>query len=336
VNNTRGYVFWAKVTAVGSVSLVAATFLIALLWQYWELQKFVSQEPIGRLVNVGEHELHINCTGEGPATVVLEAGGGMWSLDWLPVQEKISRFAKVCSYDRAGFGWSDFGPEPRTINRLASELRTLLSNAEVPPPYIMVGASFGGSIVQVFEQDYPELVSALVLVDGRPPNFFKNYEEIAPNTVSQLFSEASLINTLFGYKVLAMAIHLNGFNLSAPELISEPFQRYYLDHGLQLKNVVAGAKEALADAESDQRLQKIESMGDKPLTVISHGNPTMFSNLSVDQANALESLWTNLQLELVEFSDSGKHILAQKSGHLIQFDQPELVSEEVSQLAAGN
>ena len=99
----------------------------------------------GRLVDIGGMRLHLSCAGEGGPTVVLEAALGASSISWSLVQPGLARLTRVCSYDRAGFGWSDRGPMPRTARRIASELHTLLERARVPAPYLLVGHSFGGT-----------------------------------------------------------------------------------------------------------------------------------------------------------------------------------------------
>jgi alpha-beta hydrolase superfamily lysophospholipase len=106
--------------------------------------------PPGRLIDLGGWRLHLNCAGEGrtaQATVILEAGAGDFSLDWSLVQPSVARFARVCSYDRAGSAWSDLGPRPRTMHQIVSELHTLLEKAGERPPYVMVGHSYGGVLV---------------------------------------------------------------------------------------------------------------------------------------------------------------------------------------------
>ncbi len=121
--------------------------------------------PPGRMVDVGGYRLHINCTGEGSPTVVIEAGWGDSSASWGWVQPEVAKTTRVCTYDRAGMGWSEASPEPRTAREFAKELHTLLANANEPGPYVLVGHSLGGYTVRVYAHDYPEEVAGLVLVD---------------------------------------------------------------------------------------------------------------------------------------------------------------------------
>src|SRR6476659_927956 len=105
----------------------------------------------GRLVDVGGYRLHLQCVGSGSPTVVLESGLGGMSLDWSLVQAEIGQTTQVCAYDRAGMGWSEPGPQPRTPARIADDLHTLLTNAGIPGPYVLVGHSVGGKNVRMFD-----------------------------------------------------------------------------------------------------------------------------------------------------------------------------------------
>src|SRR3712207_1859863 len=100
--------------------------------------------PPGKMVDVGDYSLHINCVGQGSPTVVLDAGSGEWSAQWVRVQRQVSGTTRVCAYDRAGMGWSVMGPEPRDAKQITSELHTLLGKAGIEEPYVLVGHSFGG------------------------------------------------------------------------------------------------------------------------------------------------------------------------------------------------
>ena len=123
--------------------------------------------PPGKLVDVGGYRLHISCAGGGSGpTVVLEYGHQASYLDWYLVQPEIASFARVCFYDRAGYGWSDPSPQPRVPSVMAEELRRLLHAAGEKPPYILVAHSFGSFNAVVFTHKFPEEVLGLVLVDG--------------------------------------------------------------------------------------------------------------------------------------------------------------------------
>ncbi|HXH68216.1 MAG TPA: alpha/beta hydrolase [Candidatus Limnocylindrales bacterium] len=126
--------------------------------------------PPGRLVDIGTHRLHLLEAGRsaGP-TILFEAGLMSTVLSWSDLQRTLAASFRIVSYDRAGLGWSDMGPLPRTANRIVDELHTLLSRAAIPPPYVLVGHSFGGLTMPLFAARFPDEVAGIVLVDPVVP-----------------------------------------------------------------------------------------------------------------------------------------------------------------------
>jgi pimeloyl-ACP methyl ester carboxylesterase len=129
--------------------------------------------PPGQLVDVGGSSLHLYCTGEGAPTVILDAGGGFTSSSWAWVQPEIAETTRVCAYDRAGWGWSDPSLHGYSAVQNAAELRTLLANAGVPGPYILVGHSLGGLYVRVYAQQYQASVIGMVQLDASHPDAWR-------------------------------------------------------------------------------------------------------------------------------------------------------------------
>lgn len=125
--------------------------------------------PPGRVVDIGGWRLHLNCAGDARAqqpTVILEAGIGDFSVEWSLVQPGVAPFARVCSYDRAGDGWSELGPHPRTFRQIVHELHALLERAGERPPFVLVGHSYGGWLVRLYQATYPSDVAGMVLVEA--------------------------------------------------------------------------------------------------------------------------------------------------------------------------
>jgi pimeloyl-ACP methyl ester carboxylesterase len=125
--------------------------------------------PIGKLVDIGTHRLHVVESGKGSPTIVLEAGLMSTVLSWTELQRDLSPSFRVVSYDRAGLGWSELGPMPRTADRIVDELHAMLERAGIPPPYLLVGHSFGGLTMPLFASRFPEEVVGMVLVDAVAP-----------------------------------------------------------------------------------------------------------------------------------------------------------------------
>jgi pimeloyl-ACP methyl ester carboxylesterase len=123
-------------------------------------------KPQGTLVDLGGHLLHVHCSGKGGPTVVVENGLGDFSFDWSLVQSRVSAFTRICTYDRAGYAWSDPGPKPRTFAQLNLELRDALAKLGEQGPFILVGHSYGGPVVRNFAITYPHDVAGVFLVDS--------------------------------------------------------------------------------------------------------------------------------------------------------------------------
>lgn len=116
----------------------------------------------GKLIDIGGRKLHLYCSGQGSPAVILMAGGSAYSIDWGLVQPGVARTTRVCSYDRAGLGWSDPGPEDETVEQTVSDLHAALGKAGEKGPYVLVGASIGGIFIQAYQRAYPGDVAGLI------------------------------------------------------------------------------------------------------------------------------------------------------------------------------
>jgi len=150
----------------GGIFALAFLFLCGRIYQQrGERRDRKHFPPPGRLFPVGGCLLHLAEQGSGVPAVVLEAGIAASSLSWSLVQPPIAEFTRVASYDRAGLGWSDSSSAPRSLHQFTRELSALLAQAQIPPPYVLVGHSFGGLLIRAFAYQYPSQVAGMVLVD---------------------------------------------------------------------------------------------------------------------------------------------------------------------------
>jgi pimeloyl-ACP methyl ester carboxylesterase len=176
--------------------------------------------PPGEMVDVGGYSLHINCVSQGGPTVVLDAGSGGMSADWVWVQREVSDTTRVCAYDRAGMGWSEMGPEPRDAKQISSELRAQLTKHGIEGPYVLVGHSFGSLYMQTYATRYPDEVAGVVLVESSHPEQF-SYRPVARDSYEpqkRILDVASLLARIAVVRLL--------FKLSpAPPRIAEPAAR---------------------------------------------------------------------------------------------------------------
>src|SRR6266853_3515962 len=141
-------------TGVQGAAKFVRILAIAVTWAH--LASAEIPQPPGRMVDLGGHRLHMNCTGKGSPTVVVENGLGDFSFDWILVQRPVSQFTRICTYDRAGYAWSEPGPKPRTFAQINLELHDALRALAEPGPYVLVGHSYGGPVVRHFALAYPE------------------------------------------------------------------------------------------------------------------------------------------------------------------------------------
>ena len=123
-------------------------------------------QPPGRMVDIGGRRMHIHCSGSGSPTVLLEAGGGAFAIDWALVQAQVAGSTRVCSYDRAGLGWSDRGPAYETVEQTVSDLHSVLQASGEKGPFVLVGASIGGIYIRAYQRTFPSDVAALVFTNS--------------------------------------------------------------------------------------------------------------------------------------------------------------------------
>jgi pimeloyl-ACP methyl ester carboxylesterase len=160
----------------GLVWLVAGLLALAVIGAIYQVVATQIDQraypPPGEMVNVNGHLMHINCVGRGSPTVILESGLGNMSADWANIQPEVAKTTRVCSYDRAGTGWSEPGPTPRDPKQIAHELHTLLGKAGIDGPYVLVGQSFGGLYVRMYADLYPKEIAGMLLVDSSHPDMW--------------------------------------------------------------------------------------------------------------------------------------------------------------------
>ena len=261
--------------------------------------------PPGQLVDVGGHRLHINCTGTGSPTVVIEAGLGDWSTSWGGyVQPEVAKTTRICTYDRAGMGWSEAGPLPRDAAQSAEELHTLLQKANIPGPYVMVGHSLGGLVVRVFVHDYASEIAGVVLVESMNPKKFTQSPELQAQSESrsQPFSFQAALSR-FG--VIRLLVKVPGIAPSVPANEGAYYPLYIRPQSFQATdNESQGMPAAGAQAAA------VDSFGDLPLIVLT-------AKLNND------SIWQEWQTELLQLSSNSQHLFAENSGHNIQVEEPD-------------
>ncbi len=284
--------------------------------------------PPGQMVDVGGFRLHLDCSGEGSPVVILDSPSGSSSLGWSLVQPEVARFTRVCAYDRAGYGWSDPGPNPRTTGRIVSELRSLLENGGVRGPYVLVGSSVGGCNLRLFAAQAPAQVAGMVLVDSAHEEMFSRLPPsvgISPAQIRMvgLFRLAARLGIL---RLAEMPIGEGSSDLLPEELIpmarAVGFRASWVD---AIYQELAATEESFAEVREALPRNGGPLLGEKPLVVLTRGRR---EEISEEEAQA-EEVWMELQEELAASSTNSTQIIAEESGHFIQADQPGLVVEAI-------
>ncbi len=291
------------------------------------------------MVEAGGGRFHVHETGSGPVTVVLEAGIAATSISWALVAREVSKFARVIAYDRAGLGWSELLDTPRTPSRIAVELRAVLGAVAAKPPYILVGHSFGGLVVERYAIDYPSEVSALVLVDVLSPNEFY---PLIPERRAMLAKAVALSRrggTLARLGVVRLCLGLVlGGNQVLPKLAArvssgqggEGFTKrlagevgklprdvwpMIAHHWSMPKSFEAMARHLEQLPESSKEMAGA-ILPEKPVTVISAASNKLGPG--------------------VVLPAGARMVTAERSGHWVQLDEPELVVEAIRAMVAAD
>jgi pimeloyl-ACP methyl ester carboxylesterase len=291
--------------------------------------------PPGKFVNLGTHRLHLLDEGRGRPTIILEAGLMSTNLSWTDLRRKLAESYRVVCYDRAGLGWSDIGPMPRTAERIVEELHSLLDRAAIPGPYVLVGHSFGGLTMPLFAARYPEQTAGMVLVDPVVPAEWNppSEQDLKRSSIGSkvcrraaLLSRAGVIRFVAfllnskAKKVASQMVRLisrgtpaDSGSVSSPWFWNLPPNERQMASVFWVQekfcNTIASQLENLP--ESARRIAEFGNLCDKPVIILS--------------AMSTPPKRREQHVIIAQRLPQGRHLLADKSSHWIMQDQPELV-----------
>ncbi|MEP7312260.1 MAG: alpha/beta fold hydrolase [Pseudomonadota bacterium] len=296
----------------------------ALWTRYAEAREAKRSVPPGRFVTIAGRQLHVNQRGSGGPAVVIESGGAASSVKWWPILDRLAAHTTVLTYDRAGLGWSDPAPLPRSIEDRAEELARVLEQSGVPAPYVLVGLSYGGPIIRVFAARYSERVAGLVFVDSAHESVFHR-----PAAQAYLRRSARLLRVA---GLLARLGALRAFRLrgipTAPTALpfSDAELRLLQGRFPPVHTFATGADEFRSMQDISQAMSGLDAPGAlrrKPIVVISHGLPFP-GPFAVLEEGHLEG-----QQALAALSAQGTLVVARQSSHAVPLQEPEVVIEEI-------
>lgn len=288
--------------------------------------------PPGKIVQINGKNWHYQIMDEGRPTVIVDSGSGGSHLDWQLVQPEVAKFTRILTYDRAGLGWSEASSEPRTAEQVVSELRQLLREVEVEPPYVLVGMSLSGLFTRLFAYQHPEEVAGMVLVDVTHERMYedapvewvklnKRLEGLLPH-VLPIMGRIGLLRLLVMFDSLPMAADI--FQ-KFPPLMRSQAKAFYSQ--TQFGKTFAQESAAVSVSMNQiEQTRQTKSFPDIPLVVLSAGK------LDFDITQEVREKLQTLHADLANESSQGIHIVAHESGHVIQLDKPELVVDAIRQV----
>jgi pimeloyl-ACP methyl ester carboxylesterase len=350
----RGWLFSIKRSLLGLAIVLLA--LPILSFSYETIAAVIDARrfpPPGKLVMVDGHRMHINCTGAGGPTVVMDAGLGGWSLDWSTVQPELAQFTRVCTYDRAGLGWSEPSTERRDAQHAVDELHSLLNNSGEAGPFVLVGHSNGGLRAALYAHIYPQEVAGVVLVDPTPRA--SDTERVA---FLSPIEQAEYLALLQGMKTDPETGGFDFFGLmqvlrpfGVPRLLTDTLLQGSPYHHLRAEAQPAfrfgmnqPARIATYVAETEQRqnsidqVRAIRSLGSLPLAVLTSTKLASFNrdpSPAEPSGRLLElvqkSVWA-AELDMSRLSANSTIAPVERSGHYIQFDRSDAVIRAVQHM----
>ena len=253
----------------------------------------------GDKIDVGGYNLYIDCKGTGSPTVILEAGLEGDVVTWKEVHPEMAKFTRVCRYDRAGLAHSDYGPKPRDAELTAQDLHTLLGKANIAPPYIMVGHSFGGLLIRRFAFNFPDEVTGMIFVDSLQEDWWDEALALLPADPA------------------TDSARLASFRLYLRDGWRDPSSNF---EAMDIPAVV-------------EQVRETDGFGDIPITVLTAGKFTVLNpGLPPDLETALANLFTEEQSRLAKLSTKGIQIIIPDTGHNMPRENPQAVVDAIMQM----
>lgn len=315
-----------RIGLVGLFAVLIVAVIISALYQRIASRRVRDKyPPPGEMVEVGGYRLHFNCVGKGDTTVILEAGGGTFSSSWALVQSAAAKAAgtRVCSYDRAGLGWSDPRPGPYSVMEEIEALHRGLVKLGIDKNLVLVGHSYGGFLAPLYAGRYPKDVIGMVLADPNSAFFFDQYTDVIKKVQRQ--GRLLRIAAPIGIVRWIAAKEIK----TTMRLTHDKDARKLIDLSLTTNHLISTAKMLSAFSRTLDAVRASGALPDVPLTIMSRGK----AEKALPWGDAeKENAWRSGQERIVRAAPQGKLIVATESGHMVPFDQPELIVDAITRV----
>lgn len=315
---------------VAVVLLILVAAVGGYVYNSWSIRRYREMAGIpGKLYDVDGYSMHLYCTGEGSPTIVLDSGLGDDFTAWAKVQPELSKVTRVCSYDRAGFGWSQSRPGVQDANAISSELHQLISVAGVPRPFILVGHSIAGLYLRSYAAHYPGDLDGLVFIDGATPLQDDRIPKALVNIQDQQRREMpwqKFLMTIGWYRVQGMCTS-----------VPPGFEKYAL--WIKADSCIPSQMDAIENELDAERASGEETLhagpfGALPVLILSRDPQSLPSNWPASVARGNAVVWNQMQEEAKGLSSQSRRIIAKGSLHYVQDDRTDLVNREITDFIA--
>jgi pimeloyl-ACP methyl ester carboxylesterase len=291
----------------GLIRLSIVIFVLAIAGIIYQTAATESDQrkypPPGVLVNVNGYKMHLYCMGDGSPTIILDHVSGGSSVDWALIQPKLAEHTRVCAYDRAGFGWSDYNPAPRTLEQQVNELHGLLQGANERGPYVLVGHSYGAHVGRAYAAKYPDQVAGMVLMDA---GILADDPRYPAEMQSDLESEKNMLRAarwLSPFGLVRLTRPLMGFpTYDLPEAARLAIASFSVSPHYFQSLIAPG--DSMPTVLQEER--EVTSLGDIPLLVL----------VATEPDDAVRKVWKQANIEMAGLSTHGSYRIVEGATHI--------------------
>jgi pimeloyl-ACP methyl ester carboxylesterase len=287
--------------------------------------------PEGKMITSVENKLFVRIKGEGNPIIVFETWSGGPSFEWWQIQDELAKHCRVVTYDRAGYGWSEQGEFPRTSEQIATELKTMLENANITGPYVLVGHSLGALYINHFARKYPDHTQAVIMIDPFSPENQRWYDEFPDYLM--YYDKTKSVKTGKTFALLGL---MRMFRFVPYLNVPKKIKRYVISHYSSLRAYRAIMNELQNWPVSVEQINNLPSFPDVPLKILFPASEStikswMAYKIPEPLARQMEQLHEDLVKNMMTYSSKSELIDIPDTSHAIHLDQPNLVAEKIIQ-----